>query len=61
VEHYGVPVAISNGWDDDRGPSEWIPEEREKILALFRQRLPRQERTRYLMVDPATITAKPQP
>ena len=22
VEHFGVPVAISNGWEDDRGPSE---------------------------------------
>ncbi len=54
VEHYGVPVAISNGWEDDRGPSEWTPQDREKILALFRQRLARKDRVRYLAVDPAT-------
>jgi hypothetical protein len=53
VEHYGVPVAISNGWEDDRGPWKWTPQDREKILALFRQRLARQDRVRYLTVDPA--------
>ncbi len=25
-----APVAISNGWGDDRGPSQWTPEEREE-------------------------------
>jgi hypothetical protein len=54
VEHYGVPVAISNGWEDDRGPSKWTPQEREKILVLFRQQLACKERVRYLMAAPAT-------
>ncbi len=54
VEHYGVPVAISNGWEDDRGPSKWTPQDREKILALFRQRLAGKERVRYLTAAPAT-------
>ncbi len=53
VEHYGVPVAISNGWEDDQGPSEWNLQDREKILALFRQRLARKERVRCLTMDPA--------
>jgi hypothetical protein len=48
VERYGAPVAISNGWVDDRGPSEWTPAEREKILALFRRRLAQKERVRFL-------------
>lgn len=55
VEHYGVPAAISNGWGDDRGPSEWRPEDRDNILILFRERLKQQERVRYLSVDPATV------
>jgi hypothetical protein len=54
VEHFGVPVAISNGWEDALGPSEWTPQDREKILALFRQRLAGKERVRYLTVAPAT-------
>jgi hypothetical protein len=53
VQRYGVPVAISNGWEDDRGPWKWTPQDREKILALFRQRLARKDRVRYLTVDPA--------
>jgi hypothetical protein len=55
VEHFGTPVAISNGWNDDCGPWEWNPEQREKILELFRQRLAQKERVRFLTVDPATI------
>ncbi|NUQ61321.1 MAG: discoidin domain-containing protein [Pirellulales bacterium] len=52
VETYGTPVAISNGWGDDRGPSEWTPQQREQILALFHRRLQRAERVRYLAADP---------
>ena len=48
VERYGVPVAISNGWTDDRGPSEWTPAERDKILALFRKQLARKDRLRFI-------------
>ncbi|MBN1395945.1 MAG: hypothetical protein JW959_13065 [Pirellulales bacterium] len=48
VERYGVPVAISNGWTDDRGPSEWTAAEREKIMALFRQRLARKQRVKFI-------------
>jgi hypothetical protein len=53
----GTPRAVLplyNGWEDDRGPSEWTPQDREKILALFRQRLTGKERVRYLTRDPAT-------
>jgi hypothetical protein len=52
VETFGVPVAISNGWGDDLGPSEWKTEQRDQILTLFRQRLQQTERVRYLTTDP---------
>ena len=55
VEHFGTPVAISNGWEDDIGPSEWTPEQQELFLRLFRERCKQQSRPRYLKVDPAVI------
>ena len=51
VEHYGIPVAITNGWGDDRGPSEWTAEQRERFLRLFRWRL-RHAPVRFLTADP---------
>jgi len=57
VENFGVPVAISNGWEDDRGPSEWTPAERGRFLALFRKRLAMGDRVRYLTADPANLLA----
>ena len=39
VQTFGVPVAISNGWGDDCGPSEWSPRQRDAFLRLFRERL----------------------
>jgi hypothetical protein len=50
-----VPVAISNGWEDDRGPSEWTPSQRDDILRLFRERLQQTDRVRYLADDPAKL------
>ena len=55
VEHFGAPVAISNGWEDDRGPWEWTPQQRDEILRLFRERLKKQERVRYLTDEPAKL------
>ena len=39
VQTFGVPVAISNGWGDDCGPSEWSPHQRDAFLGLFRRAL----------------------
>jgi hypothetical protein len=62
VETFGVPVAISNGWGDDRGPAEWTADEREQILELFRRRLQQPERVRYLTTDPlAAMQGDPLP
>ena len=58
VRTYGVPVAISNGWGDDLGPSEWQPSQREEIVGLFRERLRCGERLRYLTEDPAALIAR---
>lgn len=52
VEAFGVPVAISNGWGDDRGPAEWTAEQRDQVLELFRRRLQQAARVRYLTADP---------
>ncbi len=35
VRHFGTPVAISNGWGDHCGPSEWSPHQRDEMLSLF--------------------------
>ncbi len=58
VETFGVPVAISNGWGDDRGASEWTTEQREAFLGLFRKRLTRRDRVRYLSEDPHKLLAR---
>lgn len=58
VEEFGTPVAISNGWGDDCGASEWQPTQRERILALFTQRCAHSSRVRYLTTDPAGLLAR---
>ena len=55
VEHFGAPVAISNGWEDDTGPSEWTTSQQEKFIQLFRERCKLQQRPRFLKVDSAVI------
>jgi len=57
VERFGAPVAISNGWGDGRGPSEWQPWERDAVLRLFRHRLRSGPRTRMLLADPEMLLA----
>jgi hypothetical protein len=57
VENFGVPVAVSNGWGDDRGPSELRPWERDGVLQLFRKRLSMKGPVRYLTEDPAKVLA----
>ncbi|MGA2863178.1 MAG: discoidin domain-containing protein [Verrucomicrobiota bacterium] len=57
VRAFGAPVAISNGWGDDRGPSEWSPRERDQILALFRERLKMKARAHFLLDDPRELVA----
>ncbi|MBL7042068.1 MAG: hypothetical protein ISR77_25765 [Pirellulaceae bacterium] len=59
VENLGAPVVFTNGWRDDRGPSEWTAEERDRILALFRKRLAMKGRVRCLTADPATVGVPP--
>ena len=51
VEHYGIPVAIANGWGDDRGPWKWTAGQREQFLKLFRWRL-HHGPVRFLTADP---------
>ncbi len=58
VENFGTPVAISHGWGDDRGVADWKPQERERILGLFRARMAMKDRVRYLTKDPAELLAK---
>ena len=58
VQTFGVPVAISNGWADDCGPSEWSPQQRDEILRLFRERLKMKTRVRFLSEDPAALLAR---
>jgi len=56
VEEFGAPVAISNGWEEDHGPHEWTPAEREDFLKLFRQRLARgPAHVRYLTQNPDVL------
>ncbi|MHB8972296.1 MAG: discoidin domain-containing protein [Pirellulaceae bacterium] len=57
VQAFGVPVAISNGWGDDCGASEWSPDQRDRILALLEERCAQNGRVRYLTTDPAELLA----
>jgi hypothetical protein len=57
VRTYQKPVAISNGWGDDRGASEWTGEERDRFLALFRERLKSGPATRWAKTNPAIVLA----
>jgi hypothetical protein len=53
VEEFGAPVAISNGWEEDRGPHEWTPAERDAYLDLFRHRAAKgPAHVRFLTEDP---------
>jgi hypothetical protein len=62
VETFGVPVAISNGYGDDLGPSEWTPEQREEVLGLFRKRAAAgPSHVRFLTEDPAKMIAERGP
>lgn len=57
VQKLGLPVAISNGWADDKGPHEWNAAQQEQFLALFRERLQGGERTRFLKQNPRELLA----
>jgi hypothetical protein len=57
VRTFGVPVAISNGWGDDCGPSEWSPRQRDAFLRLFRERLRLKQPVRFLSEDPSKLTS----
>ncbi len=54
VENFGTPVAISNGFGDDEGPSEWGPKYREAVLKLFSERSAKTP-VRFLTQDPAIL------
>jgi len=59
VEQFGAPVAISNGWEEDRGISECTPAQREDFLKLFHQRMAKgPAHVRYLKQDPAALLAE---
>jgi F5/8 type C domain len=55
VRRFGAPVAISNGWGDDCGPSEWTPRQREAFLRLFHERLRMKNPVRFLAEAPASV------
>ncbi|MCL2118131.1 MAG: hypothetical protein FWH27_06845 [Planctomycetaceae bacterium] len=55
VENFGTAVAISNGWEDDIGPSEWTQSQQDMFLQLFRERCNQQKRQKYLEIDPAVF------
>jgi hypothetical protein len=58
VETFAVPVAISNGWGDDCGPSEWSPRQRDAFLRLFRERLKLKQPVRFLSDGPSKLTSR---
>jgi hypothetical protein len=57
VENLGTPVSLSNGYGDDKGPSEWTPEFAEAVVALFHKRLAKKP-VRFLTEDPAKLLAE---
>mgnify|MGYP000568339068 FL=1 len=60
VQTYGAPVAISNGWADDKGAFEWSVAQRDNFLNLFRQNLQAGPPPRWCRTDPAiTLLSAP--
>ena len=57
VHEYQAPVAISNGWGDDRGFAEMTPAERARVLELFAWRKQRPTRLRWF----TTLPPEPAP
>jgi len=53
VRAYQAPVAISNGWGDNLGFGEFSPEQRQRVLELFRWRKQHPTRLRWLPALPA--------
>jgi hypothetical protein len=54
VEHYGVPVAVSNGWLDDKGFAHLDEAQRKAVIDLFNSRKGRPQRLRWL-TSPAPV------
>lgn len=48
VAEFGAPVAISNGYGDDRGAAEMSPAQIERMLTLFRKRAAQDGRLRWM-------------
>ncbi len=60
VRQYGAPVAISNGWGNDKGFSELTPAQRARVLELFNWRKKQATRPRWLSALPSEPTFQPQ-
>lgn len=58
VTAFGAPVVYTNGYLDDKGPSEWTTVQRDMFLSLFRKRQSMLPTTgRFLQEDPAAYLA----
>jgi hypothetical protein len=50
VRAYGAPVAISNGWGEDKGVARYSEEEIRKLIQLFQERKAQPGRVRWIEV-----------
>lgn len=54
VEHYGTPIAITNGWLDDKGIARLDDAQRAAVIELFKQRKDKPQRLSWL-TGPAPV------
>jgi hypothetical protein len=60
VEHYGTPVAVTNGWLDDKGLARLDESQRSAVFRLFDERKHRRQQIRWLSGPaPAFQPARP--
>ncbi len=61
VEHYGAPVATTNGWLDDKGVARLDDAQRRAVLELFNSRKTRRQQIRWLDGPPPVFVPATAP
>jgi len=50
MKTFGAPVAISNGWGENKGINQYSEQEIQKVMQLFQLRKEQRSRVRWIAV-----------